>query len=410
MGFEEPYDVSLYLFSIIRFTFRSSNYQQFLMSKKLFILAGEVSGDMHAAGVIAELLKQKPGVRVFGIGGEKIRALGADLLYDTRQMSIMGFVDVLRHAGFLRKVIRELKQLIRSERPDAALLVDYPGMNLMMARFLHDLGIPVIFYISPQVWAWKEGRVRKIRETVDRLLVIFDFEVDFFYRHGVKAEFAGNPVIEELGDVVLPSSDVFRRQYDIGDDELLIGLLPGSRKQEITMLLPEMLGAARLLHDERKVVFLFGRAPHLDVRWQDHVPDGAALRVFECSSYEVMRYSMLAFITSGTATLEALCFGLPMIVVYRTGWLNYEIGRRLVKLRNISLANIVARGLGAEAQAVPELIQHDASALRMAGLAMQLLDDRGRLEAMRSELLAAKEKLAGRAPSKVVSRVILEYL
>ena len=173
------------------------------MSRKLFILAGEVSGDMHAAGVVAELLKRKPDLRVFGIGGQKLHALGAELAYDTRSMSIMGFVDVLRHAGFLRRVIREMRALIRKEKPDAALLVDYPGMNLMMARFLRDLGVPVIYYIAPQVWAWKEGRVRKIRETVDRLLVIFDFEVDFYGRHGVKAEFVGNPVIEELGEEVI---------------------------------------------------------------------------------------------------------------------------------------------------------------------------------------------------------------
>lgn len=380
------------------------------MSRKLFILAGEVSGDMHAAEVVAELLKRKPDLRVFGIGGQKLRALGAELAYDTRSMSIMGFVDVLRHAGFLRRVIREMRALILQEKPDAALLVDYPGMNLIMARFLRDLGVPVIYYIAPQVWAWKEGRVRKIRETVDRLLVIFDFEVDFYGRHGMKAEFVGNPVIEELGEAVIPPSEVFRRQHGIGDDDLLIGLLPGSRRQEISMLLPEMLGAAAMLAESRKVVFLLGRAPHLDYRWQDHAPEKSSLRVVECGSHEVMRCSSLAFVTSGTATLEALCFGLPMIVVYRTGWLNYQIGKRLVRLRNISLANIVARGLGAEGQAVPELIQHEASAGRMAELAMQLLDDRPKLDAMRAELLEARGTLAGRVPSKAVSSVVLEYL
>ncbi len=163
------------------------------MAKKLFVLAGEVSGDMHAAGVIAELLKARPDVKVFGIGGEKLRALGADLLYDCSQTSIMGFVDVLKHTGFLRRVIRDLKEAVRREKPLAALLVDYPGMNLLMARFFRELDIPVIYYISPQVWAWKEGRVKAIRRDVDRLLVIFDFEVDFFRRHGIAAEFVGHP-------------------------------------------------------------------------------------------------------------------------------------------------------------------------------------------------------------------------
>lgn len=409
MGFEEPYDV-FYLIAKIRFPFRSSNYQQLLMSRTLFVLAGEVSGDMHAAGVVAELLRRKPDVRVFGIGGERLRALGADLSFDTRQMSIMGFVDVLRHAGFLRKVISELKRLVRAEKPDAALLVDYPGMNLIMARFLHDLGIPVIFYISPQVWAWKEGRVGKIRKTVDRLLVIFDFEVDFYRRRGVNAEFVGNPVIEELRDEELPPADLFLRKHHIEQGAILIGLLPGSRRQEISKILPEMIRAAGMLGEQYNAVFLLGRAPHLDFRWQDHVAEERDIRVVECRSYEVMKYSNLAFVTSGTATLEALCFGLPMIVVYRTGWMNYQIGKRLVKLKSISLANIVARGLGAAGQAVPELIQHDACAEGMVKAAMQLLDNPALAADMRAELLGARDKLASASPSRAVTAIIEEYL
>jgi len=394
----------------IRFPLRSSNYQPFLMPKKLFVLAGEVSGDMHAAGVVAGLLGRRSDVRVFGIGGERLRALGAELAYDTRQMSIMGFVDVLRHAGFLRKVIRDMKVLIREEKPDAALLVDYPGMNLMMARFLHDLGIPVIYYIAPQVWAWKEGRVRKIRETVDRLLVIFDFEVAFYRRHGVPAEFVGNPVIEELHDEPLHSASDFRKTHGIEAGTVLIGLLPGSRRQEISMMLPEMLRAAEMLAGTRNAVFLLGRAPHLDYRWQEYAPAGSRIRVVECPGHDVMKYSSVALVTSGTATLEALCFGLPMVVVYRTGWLNYQIGKRLVKLNSISLANIVARGLGSPDRAVPELIQHEANAAGMAREAGLLLDDPVRAGRMRAELLSARDKLASASPSQAVSKVIEEYL
>ncbi|MBM3162044.1 MAG: lipid-A-disaccharide synthase [Chlorobi bacterium] len=380
------------------------------MPRKLFVLAGEVSGDMHAAGVVAELLQRRPDIRVFGIGGDRLRRLGAELSYDARQMSIMGFVDVLRHAGFLRNVIREIKSLVRQEKPDAALLVDYPGMNLLMARFLHDLGIPVIYYIAPQVWAWKEGRVKKIRETVNRLLVIFDFEVDFYRRHGVAAEYVGHPVVEELREEVLSSSDLFRQEYGIEQEAVMIGLLPGSRRQEVSMMLPEMLRAAGMLAKDRPLVFLLGRAPHLDYRLQDYLTEASGIRVVECRSYAVMQYSTLAFVASGTATLEALCFGLPMIVVYRTGWLNYQIGKRLVKLPNISLANIVAKGLGSRQQAVPELIQQEASAERMVGAALPLLDNPVLAAAMRRELLAAREKLASSNPSQAVSAVIEEYL
>ena len=380
------------------------------MTKKLFVLAGEVSGDMHAAGVIGELLKARPDLSVFGIGGQKLRALGAELLYDTSQMSIMGFVDVLKHTGFLRRVIRDLKKAIRKEKPFAALLVDYPGMNLLMARFLHELGIPVIYYISPQVWAWKEGRVKAIRRDIDRFLVIFDFEVEFFRRHGINAEFVGHPVIEELAEITLPSREDFFKTHDIAPDVRLIGLLPGSRPQEIAHILPEMLKAARLLSRDCPTVFLFGRAPHLDDSAYHLLSQYNDLSIIGCSAYEVMQFSNLALVTSGTATLESLCFGVPMIVVYKTGMLNYFIGSLLVKLKNISLANIVAKGLGSSERVVPELIQHEANGLEIYRHARMILDNAELLEAMRRELLAARDKLASASPSQKIAGILQEYL
>ena len=380
------------------------------MQKKLFVLAGEVSGDMHAAGVIAELLKARPDIRVFGIGGQKLRKLGADLLYDTAQMSIMGIVDVLKHAVFLRRVIRDLKEAVKREKPFAAFLVDYPGMNLMIARFFHQLGIPVIYYISPQVWAWKEGRVKTIRAHVDRLLVIFDFEVEFFWRHGIKAEFVGHPVIEELAEVTLPSRELFFKKHALSPETRLVGLLPGSRKQEIAHIFPEMLKAARLLSGEYPAVFLFGRAPNLDEEAYRILSQFRDLSVIDCSAYEVMLYSELVLVTSGTATFESLCFGVPMIVVYKTGKLNYLIGRQLVKLKNISLANIVAKGLMSGERAVPELIQHEACGAEIYRHARMILDDANVARAMRRELLAARAKLAEVSPSPRVAGILQEYL
>ena len=380
------------------------------MAKKLFVIAGEVSGDMHAAGAISELLKARPDVMVFGIGGQKIRQLGAELLYDTAQMSIMGMVDVVKHAGFLRRVIRELKEAVRREKPFAALLVDYPGMNMLMARFLHQLGIPVIYYISPQVWAWKEGRVKAIRRDVDRLLVIFDFEVEFFHRHGIKAEFVGHPVIEELAELDLPSREYFLRQHLLAPETRLVGLLPGSRKQEITYMLPEMLKAARQLSGDYPMAFLFGRAPHLASEVYSLLSEYSDLSIVECSAYEVMQFSELVLVTSGTATFESLCFGVPMIVVYKTGQLNYQIGRKLVKLKNIALANIVAKGLWSSERAVPELLQHEANGEEIYRQSRVILDDPAVAGAMRRELLAARAKLAEVSPSPRVAAVLQEYL
>ena len=380
------------------------------MSKKLFVLAGEVSGDMHAAGVIAQLLKARPDISVFGIGGEKLRALGADLLYDVSQTSIMGFVEVLKHSGFLRRVIRDLKAAVRREKPMAAFLIDYPGMNLLMARFFHELGIPVIYYISPQVWAWKEGRVKAIRRDVDRLLVIFNFEVEFFRRHGIDAEFVGHPVIEQLAELSLPSKESFLKKHNIATDVRLVGLLPGSRPQEIAHILPEMLKAARLLSREYNIVFLFGRSPHLDDTIFQALSHYRDLSIITCSAYEVMQFSDLALVTSGTATLESLCFGVPMIVIYKTGMFNYLIGRLIIKLKNISLANIVAKGLGSSERVVPELIQHEANGAEIYRQARMILDNPESAAAMRRQLLAARETLASASPSRKVAGILQEYL
>ncbi|MEI7694848.1 MAG: lipid-A-disaccharide synthase [Chlorobium sp.] len=380
------------------------------MPKKLFVLAGEVSGDMHAARAIAELLKARPDIKVFGIGGQHIRKLGVELLFDTAQMSIMGMVDVVKHAGFLRRVFRELKNAVRREKPYAALLVDYPGMNLLMARFLHQLGIPVIYYISPQVWAWKEGRVKSMKRDVDRLLVIFDFEVEFFSRHGICAEFVGHPVLEELAELELPSREHFQKQHSIAPETRLVGLLPGSRKQEITYILPEMLKAARQLNGDYPVTFLFGRAPHLEKEFYSAFSEYSDLSIVECSAYEVMQFSELLLVTSGTATFESLCFGSPMVVVYKTGQINYQIGRKLVKLKNIALANIVAKGLWSSERAVPELLQHEANGEEIYRQARVILDDPAVASAMRTELLAARAKLAEVAPSPRVAAVLQEYL
>jgi len=317
---------------------------------------------------------------------------------------------VVKHSGFLRRVIRDLKETVHREKPFAALLVDYPGMNLMMARFLHKLGIPVIYYISPQVWAWKEGRVKAIRAHVDRLLVIFDFEVDFFRQYGINAEFVGHPVIEELAEVSLPSRELFFKKHTYAPETRLIGLLPGSRKQEIAHILPEMLNAARLLSRKYPAVFLFGRAQNLDEEGYQVLSEYGDLSVIECSAYEVMQYSELVLVTSGTATFESLCFGVPMIVVYKTGRLNYLIGRQLVKLKNISLANIVAKGLMSSERAVPELIQHEAHGAEIYRHARMILDDPNVAGTMRLELLAARAKLAEVSPSPRVASILQEYL
>jgi lipid-A-disaccharide synthase len=384
--------------------------QQAMHSRKLFVLAGEVSGDLHAAGPVRELLASAPDITVFGVGGRKLAELGAELLFTTDQMSIMGFVEVIRHAPFLRRVIHDLKEAVIREKPDVALLVDYPGMNLHMAAFLRKQGIPVIYYISPQVWAWKERRVEKIRAFVDRLLVIFDFEVGFYQRHGINAEFVGNPVVEELAGMEFIPKVQFLERLGIEPETRLVGLLPGSRRQEIEKIFPEMLNAARLIGADHKTAFLLGRAPHIEDTLYDRYIDDAQVRVLSCQSHELMHYGDLLLVTSGTATLESLCFGVPMVVLYKTSPLNYYIGKRLVRLNNIALANIVSCGLHADRQVVPELIQHEANAFAIARAALGILDNNQVKSTMIRELQEARARLSADSPSRHVAAVLREYL
>ncbi len=381
-----------------------------MREKKLFVLAGEVSGDLHASEVIAAVHATCPGVKVFGAGGRTLRGLGVELLYHVDDLGVMGFAEVFGKGLFLQKVLRDLKRLIEREKPDAALLVDYPGMNLLIARHLHRLGIPVIYYISPKVWAWKEGRAKKIRETVDHLMVIFDFEVEFYQKHSVEAEFVGNPVAEEITRLALPSKKEFLGKNGIAEETKIIGLLPGSRTQEISLILPEMLKASKMLAEKYKTVFLLGKAPHVNSRFYDHFTEGAPTVLVDCTAYEVMQYCDLLLVTSGTATLEALCFGTPMIVLYKTGRLNYFIGKRLVRLNSISLANLVTKGIRSKERTVPELIQHEMNPENIFHEASRLLDDANKAERMRRQLLSAKEKLGSVSPSNAVASVLCRYL
>ncbi|NTW49383.1 MAG: lipid-A-disaccharide synthase [Chlorobiales bacterium] len=380
------------------------------MGKKLFILAGEASGDLHAAGAVAELRRQAPDLDIFGVGGGHLKALNVRLLYEADQISFMGFVEVAKHYLFLRKVFNDIKAAILQEKPDAALLIDYPGMNLILAEFLHVQGIPVIYYIAPQVWAWKEGRVEKIRKFVSRLLVVFDFEVEFFKRHNVKAEFVGHPIIEELSAASLPTKPEFLKAKGLSDAQPIIGLLPGSRKQELERIFPGMLRAAELLQKKHGAKFLLGRAPTIPDDFYRKFLKDTAITPIDAKAYEVMSYSDLLFVTSGTATLESLCFGAPMIVLYRTNGLNYLIGRQLVKIKNIALANIVSKGLYSDIKTVPELLQNEMTAERIASEADRILSDKAHSAKIRRELLAAKEKLGQIHPSEEVARIILETI
>ena len=319
---------------------------------QLFISAGDLSGDNAVSRALAELQSRKPGARNFGLGGEKLKRLGQEQLADSREIAVIGFWEVARKILFFKRLMDRCVKEIESRRPQCIILVDYPGFNLRLAKRVRHLSIPIIYYISPQVWAWGGKRVAEIRQLVDRMLVILPFEQDFYRHTGVQAEFVGHYLLEDIPPEYISSPIPNSKQ---------IALLPGSRPQEIERMLEPLCQAAAAYnrkHGTRAVVAGIRDRHDYDVIIEKYKDAGISI------SYEDSRRTVyesdLVVTASGTATLEVGIIGRPMVIVYRTGLLTYQIAKRLLKIDTIGLANLV---LGEKV--VPELIQQDVSEQRI---------------------------------------------
>jgi lipid-A-disaccharide synthase len=321
---------------------------------KLAIVAGEASGDLHASEVVQELKKLHRDLEMFGIGGDLLAREGMTLLHHAREMGIVGVFNVLRNIRMFKRIFYELIDRIRAERPDAVLLVDYPGFNLRVAKRCRAMGIKVVYYISPQVWAWRQGRVKEIAKVVDRMIVIFPFEEEFYRKHNVPVVYVGNPLIDELNP--RPATPVPR-------PDLRLALLPGSRRNEIHALLPPMLDAVAILQKERPVDAYIIQAPTitaselLQIMGERHV----FVRIVAHEGGDAIAAADVALSSSGTATLECAVLGTPVVVMYRLTRITFFLARRLVKVPHFSLVNIVAGK-----NVVPELIQHEVNGERIA--------------------------------------------
>lgn len=371
------------------------------MVQRVMIIAGEASGDLHGAGVVRELKRLSPAVDVYGVGGDKMKREGMDIIYHIRELGFMGFMEVLKHLPFIKTMEYTLEQIVKFKKPDVLLLIDYPGFNLRFARVAKRYGVKIVFYISPQVWAWHRSRVKKIRLLVDKMLVIFPFEAAFYRAEGIDAEFVGHPLLEVL-EAKLDRKN-FCRRFSLDEQKPIVALLPGSRKQEIDSIFPEMLSAARMISLQNDAQIVVGVAPTLEEEYFRTLYNIKDIHFIKGLTYEVMANADFAFVTSGTATLETACFGTPMFVVYKTSWLTYVIGRVLVHVKNIGLVNIVAGK-----KIVPEFIQYKAHAKNMTKQAMKLLHDGRRLAEMKAELSNVKVLLGTVGASRRVAERVLQ--
>ncbi len=370
------------------------------MKQRVMMIAGEASGDLHGAGVVRELKRLNPSVEIFGIGGDKMQKEGMTLTFHVRETSFMGFVEVVKHLPLIWSVEKTLEQLLVLKRPDVLVLIDYPGFNLRFAKIAKKYGINVVYYISPQVWAWKKGRVKKMKGTIDRMLVVFPFEVPIYEKEQIPVLFVGHPLVEEMQDVM--TKEQFTKRYGLDPAKKFIAVIPGSRKQEIENLFSVMVRSAEELAGDSKEVVV-AVAPNLPMElYQLHLPPNMNVHFVQHATHEVMKYAEFAFVTSGTATLETACVGTPMVVVYKTSALTYWIAKLVVKIKHISLVNIVAGKT-----VVPEMVQGDATVENLVREARAVIDSPERYQSVRNELDEVRKKLGGAGASLHVAEAVM---
>ena len=375
--------------------------------KSLLVIAGELSGDMHAAGVVRELKARAPDLQVWGIGGDDLRAAGMDIVVEARDMAVLGLWEVLKRYGFLRGVFHRLVRLARERKPDAVLLIDYPGFNLRFAAEMKKLGIKVIYYVCPQVWAWHRSRIPKMARILDRLLVIFPFEVDVFAGTGLRVDYVGHPLVDEARR---------ERAAETGPDlpwrgPRRLAILPGSRRQEIERILPAMIQAAGILQrrDPELSVVVAAASPEMATQIRGRLLGVTgrplALEVVVGSTRRILREATAALVKSGTSTIEAALMGCPMVVVYRTAGLTYWLGKRLVKVPYLGMANLIA---GREA--FRELLQDAATPEALAVAVGPLLRETPERAASLEAVAEVTRKLGEGGAAQHAASIVMDEL
>jgi lipid-A-disaccharide synthase len=365
---------------------------------KYYIIAGEASGDLHASNLVAEIKKKDKKAEFRGCGGDLMKAQGVDLLKHYRTMAYMGFVEV---AVNLRKVLGNIalcKNDILEYQPDVVILVDYPGFNFRIADFAHEKGFKVIYYISPQLWAWKRRRVRKIKRSVDKMLVILPFEEEFYKRYGVDVTYVGNPLLDEQAKFGTSNRSIFLRRNSLGEKREIIAMLPGSRKQEVKRMLPVMLKVVPRFPEYQ---FVIAGVSSLDKALYKKIIGNSDVFLIENQTYELLQNSSAAMVTSGTATLETALFSVPEVVCYKATGISYLLAKWMIKVKFISLVNLV---MGKEV--VKELIQGDLTEHNIVK-ELELLLRNGKRQ---RQLLEDYEELKGRLGSAGASEKAAEVI
>jgi lipid-A-disaccharide synthase len=368
---------------------------------KYYIIAGEASGDLHASNLMIALKKldEKAEFRIWG--GDLMKAEGGDLVMHYSDLAFMGFVEVLKNLSTIFDNIAFCKKDIVQYKPDVLILVDYPGFNLRIAEFAHKAGLKVIYYISPQVWAWKRSRVRKIRRVVDKMLVILPFEKEFYKKYNVDVEFVGHPLLDALAKEKLVTKEEFYKKYNL-PDKPIVAILPGSRKQEVERMLNIMLEVIPEFDDYQFVVAGVGTITH---RFYQEIIGDLPIKVLINKTHDIVHHATAALVTSGTATLETAMIGTPEVVCYRGNRISFAIAKRIVHVKFISLVNLIMDKL-----VVKELIQDDLNKKNLVSELNKILNDKSKIDRIRADYKELKLKLGQAGASDNAAKLIISNI
>jgi lipid-A-disaccharide synthase len=356
--------------------------------KEIMLVVGEASGDMHGASLVQALLKRDPNLTFFGVAGDQLQRTSFESMFTVSELTGMGLLEL---AGNIKNIVaayRLLRRTLRTRRPSLLILIDFPELNLRLAKLAKSLGVPVLYYVSPQVWAWRRRRIRQIAQVVDKLAVVFPFEVEFYKRHRMPVEFVGHPLLDVVR--VSQERDSTLREIGLHKEKPVVALLPGSRRKEIAYHLPVMVAAATRLNRVEQAQFFCVRASTLDRAELQKELDraGFVIPIVEAGRYNAVNAADLVWAASGTATLETALLEKPMIVVYRVSWLTYWLARLLVQIKFIGIVNIIAGKA-----IVPELVQSDLSPERLVHESQAILNDHDTRRTMIANLRNLREQL-----------------
>jgi len=377
-----------------------------MKKKTIMIIAGEASGDLHAAHLVKELKSINPHLEIFGIGGKKMKEAGVEVIYDIVELAVVGFVEVLKHLKVFKKILEKLLILLDTRKPDAVILVDYPGFNLRFAKYVKEKNIPVIYYISPQLWAWGKGRIEEIKKYVAKMIVIFGFEEELYRQAGVKASFVGHPFLDIVKPVWKKEETI--KHLHLNHHSTKIALLPGSRQKEIERHLPIMLEACEKIKIQMPdVEFILARRKELDSSIYNKIILRSTIKPhsLEDKPYEIMDISDIVIVSSGSATLETAIMEKPMVIVYKTSFLTWFLARNMIKIPNIGLVNVVAGK-----KIVPELIQFNATAKNIAKETLSILNNHELKKHIKENLKKIKEGLGERGATERAAHIIQKFI